>query len=69
MATEDSGSVKKYWIETVQENDDGELVLPFPQELLDEVGWNPGDNLEWADRGDGTWEIRRKNEQSDNGDF
>ena len=69
MATEDSGSVKKYWIETVQEGDDGELVLPFPQEMLDEVGWKPGDNLEWFDRGDGTWEIRKKNEQLGSEDF
>lgn len=69
MATEDSGSVKKYWIETVQEGDDGELVLPFPQEMLDEVGWKPGDNLEWVDRGDGTWEIRKKNEQLGSEDF
>jgi len=26
------------------------------------VGWNPGDNLKWADRGDGTWEIRKAGE-------
>lgn len=69
MATQNSGSVKKYWIETIQEGEDGELVLPFPQELLDEVGWKPGDNLEWVDRGDGTWEIRQKNEPLGNEGF
>lgn len=69
MATEDSGSVKRYWIETVQEDENGELILPFPQELLDEVGWKPGDNLEWVDRGDGTWEIRQKPTPLDHGDF
>jgi bifunctional DNA-binding transcriptional regulator/antitoxin component of YhaV-PrlF toxin-antitoxin module len=68
MATTDSGNLKKYWIETVQEDENGELILPFPQEMLDEVGWKPGDNLEWIDRGDGTWEIRRKNELLANGD-
>jgi bifunctional DNA-binding transcriptional regulator/antitoxin component of YhaV-PrlF toxin-antitoxin module len=67
MATTDSGNLKKYWIETVQEDENGELILPFPQELLDEVGWKPGDNLEWINRGDGTWEIRQKNEPLDNG--
>ena len=66
MATTDSGNIKKYWIETVQEDENGELVLPFPQELLDEVGWKPGDNLEWVDRGDGTWEIRQKPRPSAN---
>ena len=69
MATKDSGSVKKYWIESIQEDENGELVLPFPQELLDEVGWNTGDKLEWHDRGDGTWEIRKKLERSGNVDF
>lgn len=60
MDSTNSGNIKKYWIETIQEDENGELVLPFPQELLDEVGWKPGDNLEWVDRGDGTWEIRQK---------
>ena len=65
METSDSGNIKKYWIETIQQDENGELVLPFPQELLDEVGWKPGDNLEWVDRGDGTWEIRQKPTQSE----
>jgi hypothetical protein len=30
--------------------------------MLDEVGWNPGDNLKWVDREDGTWEIRKVEE-------
>ncbi len=67
METKNSGNLK-YWVEAVQEDENGELILPFPQELLDEVGWKPGDNLEWIDRGDGTWEIRKKPEQSDNED-
>jgi hypothetical protein len=51
----------KSWTVTLEEADDesGDLVLPFPQDMLDEVGWMPGDNLKWADRGDGTWEIRK----------
>jgi hypothetical protein len=67
LETKNSGNLK-YWVEAVQEDENGELILPFPQELLDEVGWKPGDNLEWIDRGDGTWEIRKKPEQSDNED-
>ena len=57
MTTENS----KKWTVTLEEADDGssDLVLPFPQGMLDEVGWNPGDNLKWVDRGDGTWEIRK----------
>ena len=52
---------KKSWTVTVEEAEDGsgDLVMPLPQEMLDEVGWMPGDNLKWVDREDGTWEIRK----------
>lgn len=66
MATEDSGNIKRWSVHLERDGED--LILPFPQEMLDEVGWNPGDNLEWVDRGDGTWEIRKKQEPSDNED-
>ena len=40
----------KTWTVSLEEADDGsgDLVLPFPQDMLDEVGWNPGDNLKKA---------------------
>jgi hypothetical protein len=58
----------KTWSVTIEE--DGEdLILPLPQEMLDQVGWMIGDNLEWHNRGDGTWEIQKKLEQSDKKDF
>ena len=25
----------------------GEMILPFPQELIDQMGWNIGDQLIW----------------------
>jgi hypothetical protein len=64
MATTNSGNLKSWTVIVQQDGED--LILPLPQEMLDEVGWNPGDNLQWVDRGDGTWEIRRKNEPLDN---
>jgi hypothetical protein len=55
---------KKTWTVSLEEADDGsgDLVLPFPQDMLDEVGWMLGDNLKWVDREDGTWEIRKVEE-------
>ena len=54
---------KKSWTVIIEEDvETGDVILPFPQEMLDEVGWNPGDNLKWVDRGDGTWEIRKVEE-------
>ena len=54
---------KKSWEVIIEEDPEtGDAILPFPQAMLDEVGWNPGDNLKWVDRGDGTWEIRKVEE-------
>lgn len=39
--------------------EDGELVLPIPEELLGELGWVPGDTLVWTDNEDGTFSIRK----------
>jgi hypothetical protein len=51
---------KKSWTVIIEEDPEtGDAILPFPQDMLDEVGWMPGDNLKWVDRGDGTWEIRK----------
>jgi len=53
----------KSWTVIIEEDaETGDVILPFPQDMLDEVGWNPGDNLKWVDRGDGTWEIRKVEE-------
>lgn len=55
---------RKIWTVTLEEAKDGsgDLVLPFPKDMLDEVGWNTGDNIKWIDRNDGTWEIRKVEE-------
>lgn len=47
------------WTVTVEQDGD-DFILPLPQDLLDQQGWKPGDTLTWHDRGDGTWEIRKK---------
>jgi AbrB family looped-hinge helix DNA binding protein len=33
---------------------DEEGVLTLPNEILDELGWKEGDNLEWLDQEDGS---------------
>lgn len=66
METENSENLKS-WTVTV-ERDGKDLILPLPQDMMDQVGWHTGDTLEWHDRGDGTWELRRKKQQSDKED-
>ena len=54
---------KKSWEVIIEEDPEtGDAILPLPQDMLDEVGWKSGDNLNWIDRGDGSWEIRKVEE-------
>ena len=59
MLGDPTGNITRNFDVMIEEEGE-DLVLPFPQDMLDEVGWKPGDNLEWVDQGDGTWEIRKK---------
>lgn len=45
---------------TLTIDDDG--ILTFPPELLEVTGWKEGDMLEWIDRGDGSFELRKNDE-------
>lgn len=48
---------------TVEADDDGELFLPIPVELLNQMGWDFGDTLIWEEnfgRISKTYTIRKK---------
>lgn len=47
------------------EQDGEDLILPLPDDLMAEVGWKIGDVVKWKDNGDGTWSIRKFEEQLD----
>jgi hypothetical protein len=49
----------KSWVVSLEEDENGELILPLNDEILNEVGWKTGDNLDWKDLGDGTWSISK----------
>ena len=42
---------------TLTIDDDG--VLTFPPGILEATGWKEGDVLEWIDREDGSFELRK----------
>jgi bifunctional DNA-binding transcriptional regulator/antitoxin component of YhaV-PrlF toxin-antitoxin module len=51
---------RKNWEIIVEEDPEtGELILPFPKDFLETQNWKEGDELEWIDRGDGSWEIKK----------
>lgn len=52
--------MKTFTVTLIKDDDSDDLILPFPQELLDEVKWDIGDTVEWIDNKDGTWSLRKK---------
>lgn len=38
----------------------GDLMLPFPPDLLSQMGWDFGDTIEWEDHKDGSFSLTKK---------
>lgn len=52
----------KSWIVEVQEAPDGELFIELNDDILAESDFKIGDELEWVDRKDGSWMLKKKQE-------
>ena len=67
MATKASKKALKHYTITLEEDPEtGELVLPFTDEILNELGWKEGDVLEWVDNEDGSWSLVKKKQKKSN---
>ena len=42
-----------------------DLLLPFPPDLLSQIGWSEGTELWWIDNQDGTFSIKKKDDKDD----
>jgi|NOAtaT_7_FD_contig_31_7289173_length_297_multi_5_in_0_out_0_1 hypothetical protein len=40
----------------------GDLIMPLPPDLLNQVGWDFGDTLIWEDMQNGSWSLRKKDD-------
>lgn len=54
---------KIYTAEVIEEN--GECILPLPEDMLKEVGWKEGDVLKWDVRPDGTYVLSKMQDGMD----
>ena len=52
--------VANNWIITVEQDENGELLLPFPPDLLAQMGWSEGTDLFWIDNENGTFSLKEK---------
>ena len=50
----------KRWTLQVEKLEDGDEYIEFPKEVMEEVGWEEGDIIEWIDNKDGSWTLRKK---------
>ena len=53
------------WIVDVKEDPEtGDQILEFPDDMMEQAGWKEGDTLEWIDNKDGSWTLRKKDDNS-----
>ncbi len=51
---------KKWTLEVQEDPVTGDCYIQLPPEVLEQVGWQEGDTLNWIDNGDGSWSITKK---------
>ena len=55
---------QKWTLNVENDPETGELILNFPDELLESLGWKEGDVLDWSVNDDGTVTMIRVNEET-----
>ena len=50
----------RYEVITHEDPNTGDLMLPIPQKLLDELGWREGDEIEFAVDDKGKYILKRE---------
>jgi hypothetical protein len=60
--------MNKSWTIKVEDAEDGsgDLILPFPEDLLESAGWKEGDTLEWIDNKNGSWTLKKVEHDKNN---
>ena len=48
----------------VKQDDDGELYIELPPEVMDQLGWSNYDDLEWIVEEDGKILLRKRTDDS-----
>ena len=49
----------KWTVIVESDPDTNEIIMPFPDDMIDELDWKVNDVLEWSDNQDGTWTLRK----------
>lgn len=55
----------RYIIDLIEDAETGELILQFPYEVCQEMGLEEGTVIRWTDNGDGSYTIRKVENNED----
>lgn len=58
-----------YTLPVVKDEETGDMILEFPDEMMAQVGWKTGDTLEWIDNKDGSWTLRKQGDAEHSAHF
>ena len=48
------------WEVPITTDSDGELIIQFPDDMMEELNWSEGDELIWQQLDDGTWSLKKR---------
>lgn len=57
--------MSKRFTVTIEEDEFGELILPIPDDVCDELGWEVDDILEYSIESDQSFTLRKVNNETD----
>lgn len=43
----------------LEEDENGDLIIPFDEDLMSEIGWELGDTIQWTENDDGSFTLTR----------
>jgi hypothetical protein len=67
MSTKRVSSVEQSSTLEIQEDPvTGEQYIELPQRLLAQLGWKEGDDLEWVELENGSWSVKKVENDEDN---
>jgi hypothetical protein len=56
--------MSKWTLELKEDPETGDQILEFPDDFMESAGWKEGDQIEWIDNKDGSWTLRKKDDDS-----
>lgn len=56
--------MSRWTLDVKEDPETGDQILEFPDDMMEQTGWKPGDTLEWIDNKNGSWTLRKKDDNS-----